>query len=176
MLIGLTGVAGSGKDTAAMFIKQRYDVKTFAFAEPIKSACKNLFLLSEDQLHSYELKEVIDPRWNKSPRELFQWFGTDVLRKFDDNFFLKHMDIRIENNSCKHSIVTDVRFDNEAKYIKSRGGIVVKIVRPNADTTKHKHVSENGFDDELVDIVIVNDGTLDQLEDKVLAFCREVIT
>lgn len=181
MLIGLTGIAGSGKDTVAMFIQQNYDIKTLrtlAFAEPVKKACKDLFLLSDDQLHSQEHKETLDPRWGKSPRELFQWLGTDVLRKFDDDFFIKHVDHQIKNNTDthKHTVVTDLRFVNEAKYIKSQGGIVVKIVRPNAETTKHKHISENGFDEAFIDITIMNDGTLDQLKDKVLAFCGAVVT
>lgn len=67
-----------------------------------------------------------------------------------------------------HVIVTDVRFPNEVEGIKRKGGKVVKIIRPSVVSTS-THPSETSLNNYTDwDYVIVNDGTLDDLEKKVL--------
>lgn len=76
-------------------------------------------------------------------------------------------------------IITDVRFPNEAQAIKERGGIVIRVNRPadNKITTFMKlqgiglieHPSETALDDYEFDEVIINDGTLEDLKEKVRA-------
>ena len=55
-----------------------------------------------------------------------------------------------------------IRFYNEAEWIRRRGGHVIRIVRPDAKAVS-AHVSEAGVSDWLVDAVVVNDGTLEDL-------------
>ena len=88
-IIGLTGVAGAGKDSAALAIKESEPTTDiFPFAGPLKEACKILFNFSHEQLHDPIIKEVHDKRWNKTPREILQWLGTDVLRThINQDFF-----------------------------------------------------------------------------------------
>lgn len=69
-------------------------------------------------------------------------------------------------------IITDARFLNEVLGIKRKGGIVVKIIRPSVKSTS-THPSEtslNNYKD--WDYVIINDGSLEELEDKVEAMLR----
>ena len=67
-------------------------------------------------------------------------------------------------------IITDVRFPNEAKAIKAKGGIIIKINRTNntIETSGiQKHESEIALDNYKFDDIIENDGTLEDLFYKV---------
>ena len=72
-------------------------------------------------------------------------------------------------------IITDVRFPNEAKAIKDKGGILIRINRPQyldngLVVRKDEHLSETSLDDyDKFDHVIENDGTVQDLIDKVKA-------
>lgn len=79
-------------------------------------------------------------------------------------------------------IITDTRFPNELQAVKDNGGLTIKIVRPkerelilrNASsiidtrkTLEPKHKSETALDNATFDYTIENDGTLDELIDKI---------
>ena len=79
-------------------------------------------------------------------------------------------------------IITDTRFPNELQAVKDNGGLTIKIVRPkerelvlrNANTLidtrktlEPKHKSETALDNATFDYTIENDGTLDELIDKI---------
>lgn len=74
----------------------------------------------------------------------------------------------VKDDRLLHSrwLVTDVRFPNEAQAIKERGGLLVRINR--GTPADNQHISETALDDyEGFDIVIDNNGTLDELKEKV---------
>lgn len=164
IIIGLVGTKSAGKDTFADYFIHTYSENTkivkYAFATPLKKACKELFLLSDIQLSGTIEKETIDSRWGLSPRQMFQIVGTDFIRNgIDENFWLRHFEHWIDSQlsielSDRPSIVlvSDVRFQNEVNLIKEKGGIIIKINR-NSDRTKNdsndrdsttKHISESG--------------------------------
>lgn len=67
-------------------------------------------------------------------------------------------------------VITDVRFPNEADAIKERGGIVVRINRFHSVVRDHnipEHPSETALDNYSFDYVIDNDGSIDDLTEKV---------
>jgi hypothetical protein len=80
-------------------------------------------------------------------------------------------------------IITDMRFPNEMEAVKLRFGITIRVVRPefNVNTItgekhavelhKDLHPSETALDDATFDYEIVNDGTLEDLVEKV----REIL-
>jgi hypothetical protein len=63
--------------------------------------------------------------------------------------------------------ITDVRYPNEAERVLRLGGETWEIVRPGLESDGHS--SENPLPRELVTRVIVNDGTVDDLREKVVA-------
>ena len=81
MLIGFMGIKGSGKDTCADLLIQNYGFMKKSFADPLKHACKELFLFTNEQVFGTQLqKETPDPRWfGCSPRVALQYVGTDLL-------------------------------------------------------------------------------------------------
>ena len=144
MIIGLTGKAGSGKDTVADYLVDKYNFKKISFAGVLKQGMKTLFDFSDDQLHHPIVKEQPDARWGKSPRELMQWLGTDILRKnIRPDFFIVHVESLIKKYKDSNIVISDVRFEDEAAMIKKYHGLLVKIIRPNHIGTKKKHISEN---------------------------------
>jgi dephospho-CoA kinase len=80
ILIGITGRARCGKDTAADYLSANIGFKKYSFAKPIKDAVKDMFGLTEDHVNGY-LKEVVLPDICHSPRFLMQTLGTEWGRK-----------------------------------------------------------------------------------------------
>ena len=82
MLFGIMGQKGSGKDTCADFLIENHNYIKFSFADCLKRACKEIFLLSDEQLYgTIQQKETPDPRWHHTtPRKIMQYVGTDLLR------------------------------------------------------------------------------------------------
>ena len=64
-------------------------------------------------------------------------------------------------------MITDVRFANEARWIREKGGIVVYINRQQKEIEANGHSSENGLTGDDVDVYIQNDGTINDLYEQI---------
>jgi len=101
---------------------------------------------------------------------ILQFWGTDFRRKrFGGDFWLKKIKKILENNAEKDYVLPDVRFKNEAKLVKSLGGVIWRIIRPGYKIKDRKtsHTSETEMDNYDYDKVIINDGTIEDLYKKV---------
>ena len=162
MLIGLTGHAGVGKDTAASIISEiGFETSTrvlyptrYAFADPLKQACSSAFAIPIENFHDPFLKEEIHPYWNKSPRELAQYIGTEMFREsFGKAHWIKVLSLKllIDFDSPREvcAVVTDVRFPNEAEWVLSQpDSCLIQITRPlkNGAVGIPNHQSEQTLD------------------------------
>ena len=168
-LIGITGKARLGKDCAAKFLWAQYGFTRIAFADPVKMAAQAKFGLTTEQTWSDELKEVVIPHWNMTPRQMFQMEGTEAGRNvFGGDLWIKRF--MLSYNLLKHTddiIVPDVRFDNEYSSLKSLSGIIIEVRRDVAGLSGSAgaHVSESGLS-LPADYVIENNGTLEELHEK----------
>ena len=174
-IIGLLGRKRSGKDSSGEYLISKYNFTRYAFADPIKDILKILFDFSEEQLNND--KEKIDDRWNVSPREVLQQFGTEMCRnnleKYlpkikekmnNETIWIKLFRIFFEKNKDKDLIITDVRFLDEINAIKSLGGKIVKIERNNLEYDGHSSEKDiDNYDDNLIDYKIDNNYTFDDL-------------
>lgn len=177
MIIGIAGHARAGKDTLGGYLikclKERNN-RTFiqtAFAEQLKFVCQEHFSLSDDQLWG-DKKEISDLRYKKSdsefwtPREIMQNLGS-FYRSIDYDFWVKALDNYLKQNKIEDTIITDVRHINECEYVKNNNGVLIKIIRENADEIHGMtHESETSLDDKssnYFDIEINNDGSLEDL-------------
>lgn len=176
MLIGLTGKAGSGKDTVGEFLKDTFNFNTYAFADPLKEAAAIAFGVDVSVFYDRDVKETEDPFWNITYREIAQKFGTECMRdQFRDDFWIKRAEMELqrlnEQNDTGKRVrfcVTDVRFPNEAAWIKDAGGIIMEVVRDGVeDIALSGHASETMMSQINPDIRIINDGTLEDLYAKV---------
>lgn len=94
-----------------------------------------------------------------SPRKAFQLFGTEWGRSISDTVWL---DVAPKTDT----VITDVRFDNEAEYLRNIGAPIVKITRDGFRPVSNGHSSEHGVTDTLVNFQILNNGTWEELMNK----------
>ena len=57
MIIGMAGKAGSGKDTSADYLIEKYGYERLAFADNLKDMCMYAFGLTNDQCYDQDQKE-----------------------------------------------------------------------------------------------------------------------
>lgn len=144
-IIGFSGLAGSGKDTAADYLINTYGDKYFrklSFGDAVKDITAVAFgwdrkLLQGDTNESRTFREAKDEFWSKvlqkdfTPRLALQYVGTDLFRNIiDPAFWIYSVQHKIESEKYDGTyLITDVRFPNEADMIHSLGGKVYRIVR-----------------------------------------------
>lgn len=64
IVIGICGVAGSGKDTAADYLRDNYGFTKIGLADPMKKICAEVFDFSQEQLHGPSSeRERVDTRY-----------------------------------------------------------------------------------------------------------------
>jgi hypothetical protein len=162
-LIGIHGPLNGGKDTVCKYIQACYPdmFGHYAFAWPIKEACKLMFGFTNEQIEDRVLKEKIDEYWGFSPRYAMQKLGTeygrDMMRK---DVWIKRGELEFINNLRinRGTIITDVRFDNEADWIRSQpNSLLIYLEVPNLiRDEKYNHASEAGIVKKESDVVIQN--------------------
>jgi hypothetical protein len=165
ILIGLHGRARAGKDTVGSLLV-RMGLDRVAFADPLKHM---LMAMGLDDYHfEGEAKERPIFWLGKSPRQLLQTLGTEWGRE------LVHPEIwvRIAGGEIAAShlagrgvVVTDVRMQDEADYIRRCGGEIWHIIREVQPVAQH--ASEAGISPQSITRTIDNTGTLEHLERQV---------
>ena len=167
-IVGFTGAAGAGKDTAGLSLVRKLGFQRFAFADPIKYAVAAMLAVPFDKWLDREWKEA-DLDFGAfdittSPRHLAQTLGTEWGREvIDQDFWIAVTAYRVNQAKRNKVVITDVRFDNEAKWIQASGGWVIEIARPGVQPVR-AHESEDGINPNLVDFSIINDGSQDLFE------------
>ena len=175
IIIGLVGRKQVGKDTVANYLQKRHGFKQYAFASPLKKACQVLYQLTEEQVTSNSLKEVVDTRWGKTPRQIMQYIGTDIFRTHvDPDFWIRHFRVWLADQGRCNIVVSDCRFQNEVDAVRDAGGIILHIRRNNNHHhgTTDGHASEQDHNIQNISYTVYNNGTLDSL----YAHIEEILT
>ncbi len=176
-IIGIAGHARAGKDTVAQFIQEEYRAATYAFAEPLKAMLRALGL-DEQDLNSWR-KDETNYDFQATPRHMMQTLGTEWGRDtINDNIWVIAAAKRIQRLSQAQPdstiIITDVRFENEADFVRKHG-FLIHVERPIQRIDGSTHRSENPIRiNEAEDSVIVNDGDLEQLREEALRIASAI--
>lgn len=179
LVIALTGFKGSGKDTVCDLLMKHYpNAKRHAFADPIKLRIMEALDLRPSEYDRFKRQTFRSGELDIRGRDIVRMVGM-TMRSYDPEQFVSyvHDAISVESQSgVREFIVSDVRFDNELRWLKTLREhspfrvIVIKVVRP--DVTSDGHVSEKEIPDDQCSVIINNDGDLKQLEKEV----AEIVT
>jgi len=191
MLIGISGKIGGGKDTVAKLLADKFNKKipvfkkSFAFklkqvveilsGYKMKTSYDNNFF---DGITDFtrEDKDVFIKVFNQSIGEMLQIIGTEVFRdNYDKEVWIKSLFNDYNSYEKKNTIwiISDVRFTNEAEYVKSNDGILIRVNGDplniaNNSNRDINHPSETALDNYSgFDFMIENIGSLEDLEKKV---------
>ena len=131
IIIGLTGPAGSGKDTVADLLVTHAGFHKMAFADALRAEVCDAFNIHPVQLAWRETKEhpmsclalakcadqvfidsivemhwathtLIDPNAPRSPRQIMQWWGTDYRRKQQPEYWISQAAKRLHGLLQSH--------------------------------------------------------------------------
>lgn len=193
-IIGIGGYATSGKDAVADFLVAtgRYE-KTY-MSEPLERALLLLdpmvpkTMFDEGRIYdsgrgslngkkydhgAYERYSVLHARVgyekskkNKEVRRLLQMLGTEVGRDLiGKDTWVKIMTDTVTDiiERGNKAVVTGVRYENEMQAIRSMGGRCLWVERPGTGPI-NIHTSDNTLTAAAFDEVIVNSGTLEDLD------------
>ena len=152
MIIGIIGVAGSGKDTAADYLVSKYGFTKVSFAAILKNM---LSVAGLPEPSNRDDKEKIVEGFDFTWREAAQTLGTEWGRSLDENIWVKLTMASLEDG--KNYVFSDVRFDNEAKAIYEAGGSNILLLGRSVDLGNNStHASEQGVSKELIQYYIIN--------------------
>ena len=175
-LIAFTGRARSGKDTAADHLVKKYGYEKRSFATQMKSGIRHMFNLTEDQVNGKSKDDSsleLTTDKSVSARHLLQTLGTDWGRNMIDPGIWIHeisnqFEIMKNLDNCPGMVISDLRFVNEAEWVKSEKGIVININRSTKKIGLDFHDSEFGISSNLVDYNIQNDsGSLEAFLERI---------
>jgi hypothetical protein len=166
LLIGLTGRAGSGKDSTAAYLCQRYGFLQASFAESLRDMAAHLFdAVSVDYAHLFEhsLKgQPIAELHGASGRQILQTLG-DWGRALHPDWWITIMARRLglEGGNCApvhdRILISDVRLPNEAAWLAARGGLLLRLHREQASPVR-AHITEQHVDELPANIELANNG------------------
>lgn len=174
-LIGLHGQAGCGKDTVAEFLCETQQFRQISLAQPIRNGISTMFGLPMEYLTDRKLKdEPIDLLCGHTPRHVMQTLGTewgrnhiclDVWLKIAQREIDYQASLAAANNLFLNGIVvSDIRFEGEAKWLRDQGGTIWHIRRPsNPHALNTSHESEKPIVPLDGEPFLINDGNIAQL-------------
>ena len=180
MIIGVVGFIGAGKGTIRDILVREYGYHGFAFADALKDSVATIFmwprgLLEGDSNASRAFRERVDVWWSHklgyevTPRLILQKFGTEACRNgIADNIWIAALEKRI--HGYEDVVISDCRFPNEINFIRSAGGVIVRVKRgddPSPEELSNMHISETAWNKYEPDFVIHNEGTKDDLKENI---------
>lgn len=180
--IGLTGFARAGKDTVGKILCDHHGFTRVAFADRLKQLAIDLDPIlpvsHNGETYNAHLSEAVacsgslDAAKVEYPevRAYLQTLGVAVRNRLGEDAWINAA--LGSRSTSERIVVTDCRFPNEAKAIRSHGGRVLRVLRPGVSAA-NGHVSERPLPDNLIDGEIFNAGSLTDLEvgvDRVLAY------
>lgn len=170
-IIGISGKYGAGKDTVAEIIRDLYPEYVHErFSANVKKVTAIITGTTEEEQYTREGKDTIPEGMEHTIAYYQQKIGGGIRELIDDEVW-----VRSVLNKKEKMVITDTRYKSEVRAIEARGGIVLRIERPNCSDEfcqgrDPNHSSEIDLDDWPFENVIINDGDLALLRTKVVRF------
>lgn len=137
---------------------------------PLKLAIEAIFGITQDEAWLPALANKKNRFWDLTPNEMLHFIDSKLSSSFD-NYYSLRSQLPITSPTRKifsHNrndvvIIKDVRFENEAEFLRNLGGSIWHVKRQTAIKVL-SHESEKGIKVETGDIIINNNSSLDDLE------------
>lgn len=186
--IAITGKANSGKNTLGKLLSEEFVrrgnlcepiTKYIAFADPVKNIARLMFpnlprkyLVGPSKFRTKTIPGAFKNGIPLTVRQLLIDIGTEIGRQYNDSVWLDAFDVAFKKaeKAYKVVIVTDVRFRNEFDHLKKQGFFHIKLLRNSDSTSISSHISETNQEsikNEEFDYILDNNGSLDDLKEKV---------
>lgn len=168
LVIGIGHKSRHGKDTAAQAIiaqrANKYDVRRYAFADELKrevneaaeaaGGMNELFTrmhLTLELPHGVQFEigaDMTDPFCPLGKhRALLQWWGTEYRRAQDPFYWVRKLALRIADDKPQFALISDMRFPNEAMWVKANEGYTVNV-------TRHGYRMSEGIEGHYSDVAL----------------------
>lgn len=177
LLVGITGRFGVGKNTVADILARLLHAQVVAFADQLKEDVTAACIDAVPDIVDYPtMRAWLDERKGTVFGPLLQGYGEFWRQWMGQDYWIKSL----EDSLPDRAIVADVRYVNEAEWIKARGGTLLWIAganwRMDEEDRDPNHPSEAGVEAcaRLADFVIRNTRTLEHLERDVMLAAKEI--
>lgn len=169
-IIGIVGVAGSGKTIVARHLTENYGYSRSRFAEPLKNMLKHGLGLTDEEVDGDRKMVPLERFGGVTPRYMMQTLGTEWGRRciYRNLWVDAWREWAVDQEGPL--VVDDVRFANEAAVIRELGGTVWRVYRPGVEIMRHP--SELAMKDIKEDEFISNATTVGALLRSVDALMR----
>lgn len=182
-IVGLSGQMRNGKDVISDCLANKIHWHRAAFATNVKKVFMDAFGVTLDFIEEWKVKDEIPPGFNTTIRKALQQIG-DGFRQIKEDIWI---DLTVKNLKGPTAI-SDVRYINELKKIRDLGGLNVLVYREGflnydsngSESQVRKFIEfylKQDFEGEvnnkfegiynLVDYFILNNGSLDDLYNKI---------
>jgi hypothetical protein len=152
VIIGISGKLGVGKTTLAQYIiAMRKGWQIAAFADLLKREAAEKFDFDVRLAYNPAGKATLiklPTGESKTVRELLQWYGTDVVRAEDRDYWVRGMTrhLALAQDKIPGIVIDDVRFPNEANCVLTQHGLLVRIEPYPGYIPASAHSSETALD------------------------------
>ena len=175
-IIGLRGPIGSGKDTAATWLAFHFGYGIIGFSDPVYESLYRLNPAIGIAHHRYVyLQTLVDKdgwdiakRRYPAIRQMLRTIGTENGRDLFGNYcWVNICQQRMRNQGFPRYAIRDLRFPEEAEFIKNNGGVIWEIqgrVSEEVAALPSHRSEEQTF---AVDRVVLNDGSLPQFQRRI---------
>jgi len=170
LVIGLSGFAGSGKDTAAFILRDEYGFAILAFADKLRDFAKilNPYFLPANKTYNELVDEIgYEKAKRQFPcvREFLINLGEGGRQTLGKSIWIDAL--RIPED--KDSAIRDMRYRNETK----KATVVWRIDRPGVEAA-HETEAQSIAQIEP-DYIIKNDGTIKDFKVKVIRLISDML-
>lgn len=142
LIIAFGHKARNGKDTAGEAVVRYYrDKRQLALVHGYTTLREHsLKRLPEAGLFKFAdaLYDICRKQYGMQGKDapLLQRIGSEY-RALDKGYWVKELFESIQPGTTDIVVITDLRYQNEAEYIKSQGGFTVNVIRKNEDGSRY---------------------------------------
>lgn len=186
-MIAIAGQMRNGKNEIGEYICRKINYTPVSFATPVKKIFCDAFSVDMNFVEEWKVKSEPPKLFNKNVRQALQFIGDGFRQIYSDVW----VEYAIKNNP-DYCCYMDARYINELFRIRERGGVNILVWRPgfeNNDTNQSEaqikplldwYIYKNIEGDvsqidkkdcphgcDYIDFFIINNGTLENLYNKV---------